>query len=97
MIDRSRSTAIEFSCAYPKRQTVNIGGIYPDKDNTNFEIDSEGNLDIQMALYNSSSFTNLQPSEFNILVGELLFAQIKLSKAPEQLVVQVVNCLATPE
>jgi hypothetical protein len=71
--------------------------IFAHSDNSHWESESDGIFDIQMALYSNSSFTHLQPSEFNINVADLLFAQIELKKAPKHYVVQLDKCWATPE
>jgi hypothetical protein len=96
MISRNRSTKVEFSCAFLKNQEVDIGGIHPYIDNTVRKSDSEGTFEIQMALFDSSDFQNLQSPEFDIKVPDKLFAQIELKNAPGAFVVQLFKCWATP-
>ena len=97
MISRNRKTEVDFSCSFLKNQEVDIGGIHPYIDDTVWTSDSDGTFDIQMGLYESSDFLNLQPDEFNIKVPDNLFAQIELKEAPNHFVLQLFECWATPE
>ena len=97
MISRSRKTEVDFSCEFSKEQEVDIGGIFPYIDDQKWTSKSEGIFDIQMALYKTIAYENLQPAEFKIKVPDNLFAQIELKQAPANFVVQLADCWATPK